>query len=63
MKVLRNIVAILFLFSCAFVACDEVREYPWNPEWDKYEPDGGEKEDTTEIEKPDTNQAENQIRL
>ena len=60
MKVLRNIVAILFLFSCAFVSCDEVREYPWNPEWDKYVPDEEEEEknDTTETEKPDTNQTE-----
>ena len=21
------------------VACDEVKEYPWNPDWDQYEPD------------------------
>jgi hypothetical protein len=33
------------------VSCDEVKEYPWNPEWDKYEPDV-EDDDSTDVEKP-----------
>ena len=57
MKILRNIAAILCLFSFAFAACDEVKEYPWNPEWDKYVPETDE-EDSVQTEKPDTVQTE-----
>lgn len=57
MRFLRNIFAILCIFSCVSVACDEVKEYPWNPDWDQYEPDV-EDDDSTDVEKPDTNQTE-----
>ncbi len=31
---------IYFLFAAGVCsACDEAKEYPWNPEWDKYEPE------------------------
>ena len=57
MRVLRNIFAALCIVSCVSVSCDEVKEYPWNPEWDQYEPDV-EDDDSTDVEKPDTNQTE-----
>lgn len=34
--ILRNIILALSLLT--FVACDENKAYPWNPEWDKYDP-------------------------
>ena len=37
MRIIRNIVLAFALLG--FIACDETKEYPWNPEWDKYEPE------------------------
>ena len=55
MKLLRNILPLICVFVSMTVSCDEVKEYPWNPAWDKYVP---EKEETTQPERPDTNQTE-----
>ena len=55
---MRLIIKLLFFSMLAApVSCDTVKEYPWNPDWDKYQPD--EKpapEDSTVTEKPDTTQ-------
>ena len=37
MKILKYIFLITALMVA--VSCDEVKEYPWNPEWDKYQPE------------------------
>ena len=63
MNLLRNIIIFMFLATFAATACDEVREYPWNPDWDQYQPEpepepepGPAPGDTTTTEKPDTTQ-------
>ena len=46
MRLLRNIFIVLSLIC--FAACDEHKDYPWNPEWDKYEPETPEDPETPE---------------
>lgn len=55
-------IKILFALSLvAFVSCDEVREYPWNPDWTQTQPEPEPEpepgpNDSTTTEKPDTTQ-------
>jgi uncharacterized lipoprotein YddW (UPF0748 family) len=55
MRLLKSFFVIMILALWACVSCDGQKEYPWNPEWDKY-PSQTEPEDSVEVEKPDTNQ-------
>ena len=55
MRLLQKYLVILTLAVWACMSCDGQKEYPWNPEWDKY-PSQTEPEDSVEVEKPDTNQ-------
>ena len=55
MRLLKSFFVVLTLALWACVSCDGQKEYPWNPEWDKY-PSQTEPEDSVEVEKPDTNQ-------
>ena len=61
---MRVIIKILFAFiSITFISCDGDKEYPWNPDWDQYQPEpepdpepGPAPDDTITTEKPDTSQ-------
>ena len=61
---MRLIIKILFAFiSITFISCDGDKEYPWNPDWDQYQPEpepdpepGPAPDDTITTEKPDTSQ-------
>ena len=46
MRILRNLLFVLSLIC--IISCDEVKEYPWNPEWDKYEPETPEEPEAPE---------------
>ncbi len=39
MKSYGKFIISLLLVAGLSIACDEVKEYPWNPEWDKYQPE------------------------
>lgn len=52
MRKIRNIILALSLI-CFVAGCDETKEYPWNPEWDKYEPEPKPEEPKPEEPKPE----------
>lgn len=54
-----NIILLsLCLIAGVCISCDGAKEYPWNPEWDNYQP---EQKDTVEVPAPDTTQTEDPV--